>query len=150
MTIHREESAAFVKFGSRDIPPHPDISRRMLRRLAQVDDSDMPAPKTVRIACGAGIQYRATNYVAPGCAALLRQDIDRMTLLASCYLASPSDPHQKGKPPLATPGELSLADRQIALSVAFRRFIHRFLRQTGYASNIVGLSGAVPFGSRLR
>jgi hypothetical protein len=47
MTIHREEFAAFVKFGSRDIPPHPDISRRMLRRLAQVDDSDMPAPKTV-------------------------------------------------------------------------------------------------------
>jgi hypothetical protein len=47
MTIHREEFAAFVEFGSRDIPPHPDISRRMLRRLAQVDDSDMPAPKTV-------------------------------------------------------------------------------------------------------
>jgi hypothetical protein len=41
------EFAAFVKFGLRDIPPHPDISRRMLRRLAQVDDSDMPAPKTV-------------------------------------------------------------------------------------------------------
>jgi hypothetical protein len=46
MTIHDEELTAFVKFGPRDIPPHPDISRRMLRRLAEVDESEVPVLKT--------------------------------------------------------------------------------------------------------
>jgi hypothetical protein len=45
MVIHHEEFTAFVKFGPRDIPPHSDISRRMLRELAEFDDSDVAVPK---------------------------------------------------------------------------------------------------------
>ncbi len=44
MVIHHEEFTAFVKFGPRDIPPHPDISRRVLRRLRKFDDPDVPVP----------------------------------------------------------------------------------------------------------
>jgi len=42
MLIHHKEFTAFVKFGPRDIPPHPDISHRVLRRLRKFDDSDAP------------------------------------------------------------------------------------------------------------
>lgn len=41
MAIDNEEFAAFIKFGTRDIPPHPNIGRRILRQICEVEASNI-------------------------------------------------------------------------------------------------------------
>jgi len=47
MTIEDPEFKSFNNFGVEDIDPEAAISRRMLRRLENIDDATTPGPSTV-------------------------------------------------------------------------------------------------------
>ncbi len=66
MAIDNEEFAAFIKFSTRDIPPHPDIGRRILRRISEIERSDIVKADKSTLASGKKVvPCRNVKWVRP-------------------------------------------------------------------------------------